>query len=895
MTELLPPNWEADALLADGGSAHLRPVRNDDQAELTALYRSLSDESRYRRFFTPAPPDVAGRIGPRVDISDRHFAVVAEIGERIVGVADYHATLDGVAEVAFTVGDDEQGRGIGTLLLEHLAEIASDRGIHSFVAQVLAKNTPMRNVFRDAGFEVTSSHTDFDVVEVMLDLERTERWMDMHAEREHIAEALSIARLLSPRSIAVIGASRRRNTIGSALMRNLLDGEFSGPVFPVNPSATAVAGVHAYSSVLAIPEPVDLAIVAVPAAAVLDMVRQCAAKGVRGLVVISSGFAELGDTAAQTELVHFARRNGMRLVGPNCFGVVNTNPSVSMNATFSPVAAIPGRMAFASQSGGVGIDLLGRAGVLDLGVSTFVSLGNKADVSSNDLLQYWDRDPDTAVILLYLESFGNPQKFSRLARRIARRKPIVALKSGRTPAGARGAASHTAALANSDVAVDELFRQAGVIRVDTLEQLFDTASLLVHQPLPAGNRVAVVSNGGGPGILAVDACVAAGLQVPALSEPLQCALSAVAPAGAAVANPVDLVASAGADVYERAVSTLLESGEVDALVVIYVSPLVSRPEDVRRAVLRAASRSDAIPTIACFLGSGEAPRPLRDDAIERAVPTVAYPESAANALAHAARLAEWRRRPAGVLPALDRIDLSRARSIIDEALHVHPDGAWLDPPVASQVLDAYGIPVVPTRVATTAGEAVDAADELGYPVVLKAGAGALVHKTDVGGVRLGLHNAAAVREAFEQMRRALGDRMGDALIQPTIESGVELIAGVTHDPLFGPLVLFGMGGTTAELLRDTALRLVPLTDVDAHDMVRSLRTSPLLFGYRNMPKIDVEAVEDVLLRAGRLAEDVPEIAELDCNPIIASAAGVVALDVKIHVAPRSSPGYRVDS
>ena len=449
----------------------------------------------------------------------------------------------------------------------------------------------MRRVFSDAGFEVTWARAEMGVLELTLDLGRTDRWIDAHDEREHIAEALSIARLLSPRSIAVVGASRRRGTIGNAVLHNLLESEFTGPVFPVNPNADAIGGVEAHPSVLAIPAPVDLAVVTVPAAAVEAVVQECATKGVHGLVVISSGFAELGGDDVQTRLVRTARRNGMRLVGPNCFGVVNTNPAVSMNATFAPVAPIHGRIGFASQSGGVGIDLLARARALDLGVSTFVSLGNKADVSGNDLLQYWDRDPDTSVILLYLESFGNPRKFSRLARRIARDKPIVALKSGRTQAGARGAASHTAALASSDVAVDELFRQAGVVRVDTLEQMFDTASLLVHQPLPEGRRVAIVSNGGGPGILAADAAVAAGLEVPELSESLQSTLRALAPAGAAVGNPVDLVASAGPEAYEGALDALLAAGEVDALVVLYVSPLVSRPEDVERAVVRAASRA----------------------------------------------------------------------------------------------------------------------------------------------------------------------------------------------------------------------------------------------------------------------------------------------------------------
>ena len=516
-------------ILADGGSAHLRPVRPDDAPALQRLYESLSDESRYLRFFSPAPPALAGTIGPRVEINERHFALVVESGDAIVGVADYYRTLDDVAEAAFTVRDDQQGRGLGTLLLDHLAEVAAARGIHYFVAQVLARNQPMRRVFRDAGFEVTWSRLEIGVVEVTLDLARTEHWLDAHAEREHTAEARSVAQLLSPRSIAVVGASRRPDAIGHAILRNLLAGGFAGPVYPVNPSADTIEGLDAHPSVRDIPGPLDLAVVAVPAGAVETVVRECAEKRLRGLILISSGFAELGERDAQAALVHLARRNGMRVVGPNCFGVVNTNPTVSMNATFTPVSPVRGRVGFASQSGGVGIELLARARALDLGVSTFVSLGNKADVSSNDLLQYWEHDPDTDVILLYLESFGNPRKFARLARRIARTKPILALKSGRTLAGARGAASHTAALANPDVAVDELFRQAGVVRVDTLEQLFDTASLLVHQPLPAGRRVAIVSNGGGPGILAADACIAAGLEVPELSDELQSTVRALAP------------------------------------------------------------------------------------------------------------------------------------------------------------------------------------------------------------------------------------------------------------------------------------------------------------------------------------------------------------------------------
>ncbi len=427
--------WERDVVLADGGSAHLRPVHLDDFAQLRDLYESLSDASRYLRFFSPSSPELAGTIGPRVDVDERHFALVAEIGDRIVGVADAYCNLEDVAEVAFTVRDEEHGRGLGTLLLDHLAELATSRGIRYFVAHVLSRNDAMRKVFHDAGFETTSRSAEVGSVEVTLDLVRSANWVEAHDEREQIAEALSVARVLAPRSIAVVGASARRGTIGNALLRNLLAGGFAGPVYPVNPNAEIVEGVDAYASVRDLPGAVDLVVVAVPAAGVAGVVADAVAKGSRALVVISSGFAELGGADTQADLVRTARRNGMRLIGPNCFGVVNTSSSVRMNATFGPIAPVPGRVGFASQSGGVGIELLARAQAMDLGVSTFVSLGNKADVSGNDLLQYWDRDPDTSVILLYLESFGNPRKFSRLARRIARSKPIVALKSGRSPAG----------------------------------------------------------------------------------------------------------------------------------------------------------------------------------------------------------------------------------------------------------------------------------------------------------------------------------------------------------------------------------------------------------------------------------------------------------------------------
>lgn len=882
--------WEADVLLADGSSAHLRPVRPDDAPALERLYASLSDDSRYFRFFSAASPAVAARYGAGTRLDDDHFALVVEAGDAVVAVADYHRRVADVAEVAFTVRDDFHGRGLGTLLLEHLAEVAVANGVHRFVANVLRHNDAMRRVFADAGYATTWHAPDFDVVEVTLDLTETDEHLGAQAERARRSEALSIARLLHPSSIAVVGAGRRPDSVGNAILRNLIAGGFAGPLYAVNRNADVVCGLAAHPSLTAIGAPVDLAVIAVPAASVAAVVTEAATRGARGAVVISSGFAEAGDTDREAELVATARRHGMRLVGPNCFGIANTHPSVRMNATFAPFAPTRGVIGFASQSGGIGIELMARAREAGLGVSSFVSLGNKADVSTNDLLQYWDGDPDTDVVVLYVESFGNPRKFGRVARHLARRKPVVVVKGGRTIAGSRGAASHTAALAAPDVAVDELFRQAGVVRVDTLEEMFGVTRLLAHQPLPAGSRVAIVSNGGGPGILAADACDSAGLDVPVLSHGLQAELRACAPPGAGVSNPVDLVASAGADVFEAALRALLRSDEIDALIVLFVSPLVTRAADVRDAVTRAASATRTVPIAACFLGDAEPASPLPTGA-GGSIPTYAFPESAAHALGHAARLAAWRRAPGGSVPSFPDLDLERARALVTRHLDAGAGGAWLGAPDAVQLLDAAGIPCLPVRRVRSADDAVDAARDLGYPVALKAGAPHLVHKTDVGGVVLAITDDAAVRAAVAGIRSRVGADADDVLVQPMTVAGTELIAGVTHDPSFGPLVLLGAGGITAELLHDVVLRLVPLTDVDAASMVRGLRSSPLLFGYRGAAPADTAAVEEILLRLGQLADAVPEIGELDCNPVIVTPDGAVVADAKIRLAPIVREGF----
>src|SRR4051812_1384108 len=895
MTDVSPGDerhwWETDVVLADGGTVHLRPRRPEDAARIAELYQRMSAASRYLRFAGATSAQRAGTIesAPEVDY-DHHFSVVAELRGDVVGVAGYfripNDEADDEAEVAFAVDDREQGRGLGTLMLEYLVAAARERGIHRFVAFVVSDNLQMLRVFSAAGFDV---HKQWGggLVEVRFDIEPTPGSLSALRAREHSSEVRSVERLLCPQSIAVVGANREPGSIGHAVFRNLLDGDFVGPVYPVNPHAGAVAGVKAYPRVVDIPDPVDLAVIATPAATVLDVVDDCVAKGVEGLVVISAGFAEVGDVGDATdrehELVRRARASGMRVIGPNCMGVVNTDPAVRMNATFAASKPVPGRVAFASQSGGLGIALLGQGSERGLGISAFVSMGNKADVSSNDLIQYWEDDPNTDVILLYLESFGNPRKFARLARRISRTKPIVAVKSGRTPAGARATASHTAALATPDVAVNALFRQAGVVRVETLAELFDAATLLAHQPLPAGRRVAIVSNGGGPGILAADACVAVGLEVVELSTATQDALRAITPPGAALRNPVDLVASASAAVYEDAIRIVLADDDVDAVVVLFVPPLVTEAADVATAVAAATEDAPTKPVLACFLVPEGRVDVLSADG--RRIPTFAFPEAAAVALERAARLAEWRARPEGAVPVLPGIDLDRARALVEHELADAPDGRWVDPVRIRQLLECFGIAMVPTLCVPDADAAVDAADDVGYPIALKAGAADLVHKSDVGGVHLHLGDADAVRTAFATMHEALGNAMGGAIVQPMVTSGgVETIVGITRDVLFGSLVLFGMGGIEAELVRDTAVRFVPLTDVDAHDLVRSLRSSPLLFGYRNTPEVDVDALEGTLLRVGLLAEHVPEVAEFDANPVIASPTGAVVVDAKLHLA-----------
>jgi acetyl coenzyme A synthetase (ADP forming)-like protein len=879
-----PEYWTADVVLRDGGTAHVRPIEPTDGPALVAFHQRLSPETIHARFFSPKPTLTAAEVERFTHVDHvARVALVAELGDHLVGVARYERMDDArEAEVALVVTDEHQGRGIGTVLLEHLAAAARERGITRFVAETLATNRRMLEVFADAGFEEHTSYAGGAVL-VELAIEPTDTARAAAFEREHRAESRSVARLLTPGSVAVVGASRDPATVGHQVLHNLLSGGFSGTVYPVNPGADHVASVKAYPSVLEVPGPVDLAVVAVPAAAVLGVVEQCARKGVKDLVVLSAGFGEVeGGAEVQGALRDLTRRNGMRLVGPNCIGVVNT--AVGLDATFSPYAPRPGRVAMQSQSGALGIALLERSARLGLGVSSFVSVGNKADVSGNDLLQYWEDDPNTDVVLLYLESFGNPRKFSRIARRVSRRKPIVAVKSGRSAAGVRAASSHTAAMASPDVAVDALFQQTGVVRVDTLDELFDMAVVLGSQPLPVGRRVAIVGNSGGPGILATDACDGVGLEIPELTAETQAALRTVVDPNGAVTNPVDLVASANPDVYEKALRLVLADERVDAVIVICTPTFAAPPARVAR-VLPEVATGVAKPVVGCFLAAPEVPALLAADGDQPRVPTFASPEPAARALARAATYAEWRRRPPGAVGELDRFDAGRADAVVNRFLHDTGEGGWLPAGQVDELLGAAGVPLLHSAAVQGVEDAQRQAARLGYPVALKATGPDLVHKSDVGGVHLDLDSDGDVAAAYADMATRLGSRMTGGVVQQMAAPGVETIVGVVQDPLFGPLVMFGLGGVATELLKDRSFRVLPLTDLDAAELVRSLRSSPLLFGYRGSPRVAVAALEEVLQRVARLAGRIPEIAELDLNPVIVSTDGAVAVDCRVRIAP----------
>ncbi len=898
--------YATDARLKDGRTVHIRPIRPDDLDRMLAMWSRLSPETIRLRFFGPRSMNPEQmRYFTDVDY-ERRFALVAETAGRIVGVSRFDLLPEhpGAAEFAVLVEDAEQGRGIGTALLRALVEPAAALGVTEFEGEVLRENGRMLRMLRDAG--LSPAFRDIgSVVSTSFSSTPGERFLQTGDEQERQAAVAALRAVFQPASIAVIGASRDPRTIGGLVFDNLLRGRYEGPVYPVNRSAAHVQSVAAYATVADCPTVPELIVVCVPAEAVEEVVHDAARLGTKAAVVISANFSEANPEGAARErqLMETVRAHGIRIIGPNCMGVLNANPSVRMNGTFSQVFPPHGRVAFSSQSGALGLSILASAQRLGVGLSSFASIGNKADISANDLIQYWESDPDTDVILMYTESFGNPRRFGRIARRVGRSKPIAAVKSGRTSAGERAASSHTGALAAGDVAVEALFRQAGVIRTQTIEELFSVAAVLANQPHPAGRRVAIVTNGGGPGILAADACESNGLEVPEFEARTLDRLREFLPVEAAIRNPVDLVASASAESYGRTLRVLADDPGVDALLVIFVPPVVTRSEDVARELaaaqadvnqLRSVRGQPPLPVVSVFMSESGFPEELA----RARIPSFRFPEDAARALGHAARYGEWRSRPLGNVVTVDDADVPAARAVVAEALAGDGrESTWLDAQRTERLLTAFGITTARTRVVATPEEAAAAQEEIGAAVAVKSAAP--VHKTELGGVRLGLARPEQVADAVRQIAgdlRATGREdlvAAGFLVQEMVGDGVEMVVGVTHDPTFGPILLTGLGGTLVELLKDVSVRIHPLTDVDVDEMLTGLRGYPLLTGYRGSAPVDVDALRALLFRVSALVEEVPEIAELDLNPVFVRRRGVAAVDARVKLSrAQARPGRR---
>ena len=812
-----PAHWEADVVLRDGGTAHLRPIRPDDADRLARFHDRLSDETIYFRFFA-LYRELSARDIKRFTVVDHvdRVALIATVGDEMIGVVRYDRIGPEEAEVAFNIEDAHQGRGVGSVLLEHIAAAARERGVVRFLADVLPSNRKMLTVFEDAGYVVRHEQAD-GVVRLEFDLAPTATSTAVTQAREQRAEARSVERLLRPRSVAVVGVSRSPQSIGHTVLLHLRAGGYTGSSYAVNPHATELDGEAAYPTVRDIPGDVDLVVVAVPAGQVDAVVADCAAKGVLGLVVMSSGFAETGaeGRVSQQRLVQQARANGMRVIGPSSFGLLNTEADVSLNASLSPLMPERGRLGFFSQSGALGIALLDNIVRRGIGISSFVSAGNRVDVSGNDLLQFWEEDSGTDAVMLYLESIGNPRKFSRVARRLARSKPVVVVKSGRSRRGAPHGHVVRATRAPA-AAIDAVFEQAGVISVDTIHQLFDVGQLVVHQPLPAGRRVAILGNSDALGVLAADACESAGLEL--------------------AGEPRQLGADASAEDFRAALAEVFADPHADSVVALFIPPLVTRDEEVAEVLAAGARESDKT-VVASFLGMRGVPAALRAPEGRGSVPSYPTPEDAVAALAAVTRYAEWRATPAGQPLELSGVDAAAARRLVATGLAGH-DEAALDQSALTALLGCYGIVLRP-------------AQDGGSP------------------------EAQRLPEA------------------------VACVAGAVEDPLFGPVVSFGLGGVATELLGDRAFRIPPLTDTDVRELVRSVRAAPLLFGHRGAQPVDVAALEDLLARVAQLAEDVPELAELELDPVLASPAGVAVLaatgrlarpSVRADRGPRTLPG-----
>ncbi len=873
--------YSTSVALKDGSSLHLRPILMSDEERLLALFNRLSKQTIYLRFhhvLTHMSREEARRFCT-VNYEDT-FALVGTLGEgseeRIIAVGRY-ARQPGAnrAQIAFEVEDKYQGLGIGTHLLDQLAYIARDKGINTFEAEVLAENKDMMNVLINSGFNMQRQYQGTTYVG-LLDLAPTEVVEQKSFEREKFTSIASLRAFLNPKSVAVIGASRRPNTIGNFVFRNLIQQDFKGVVYPVNPNAEVVAAIKAYPSILDIPGDIDLAIIVVPADKVQQVVEESAHKGVRGVVVLSSGFADIGSEGLerQTKLLSTIRSYGMRMLGPNCMGMMNNSPEVNLNATFANIVPPHGNIAFATQSGVLGSAILMYATSLNIGLSTFVSIGNRADISSNELLQYWEDDPETDVVLLYLETFGNPRKFTRIARSITAKKPVVSLTGNRGNVQKRTITSHTGALATDQAATEALYKQAGILRVDTLEELFDTGNLLANQPLPQGNRVAIISNAGGPALLTAEACRSRGIDVPPLSDGLAQQLKTFLPTRANISNPLDMSPEVSISQYGQTLRLLLKDPGVDMVVVIFILPIPRLSEEFDAMIREVAPlyREAGKPLVTSILGTRGAGISLGPNE-KRLVPSFAFPESTAGALARAIEFSQRLKRPGGKIPEFTDIDKDRADRIIASAIHKSGrKQVWLDAESILGLFECYGIRFVTLKIARTPDEAASAAEKIGFPVAVKILSASITQKTEVEGVILDCRSGDEVKKAFARIRENLDGigksaEMEGVIVQKMVQGGVEVIVGVTQHPAFGPLVMFGLGGIYVELFQDVIFNIHPLTDIDAHEMIKSVKAYQLLEGWRGSKRADIPAIEELLLRISAMAENHPQILEMDLNPV----------------------------
>ncbi|MDN5894365.1 MAG: GNAT family N-acetyltransferase [Nocardioides sp.] len=870
---------DADVLLSDGSVAVVRGVRSSDQKGLLALHDGASLASLRMRFFVAGRKSGHDYVEHLFDVEQPTVAsLVVTVHDRIVALGTAEPVSADTAEIAFLVDEETRGHGLGSLLLEHLAAACRDRGIRRFVAEVLPENRAMLGVLLSAGFEIARK-TEDGTVHVELGIAASARAVTAADARESRAETRSLAPLLYPRSVAVTGVRRDGTGIGAAVLSSIQAGGYAGSLHVVHPSGVVVEGLASAARFTDLPGTVDLAIVAVPAARVLDTLRDAAVAGIPAAVVISSGFDEMGaeGSTLQRAILDFARAHSMRLVGPNCLGVMSNGPGIRLNATFSHAVPPPGGLAIASQSGGVGIVLLDLARDLGLGVGSFISLGNKADVSGNDLLAAWLEDPQVTAAALYLESCGNAPKFARVARRFAERKPLLAVVGGRSSGGRRAGASHTAAAAASGVGVDALFAQAGVIGCHSAEEIAETALLLGGQPLPLGPRIAVVSNAGGLGVLAADEADDSGLVVPELSGTLRAKLATHVRGTTGVSNPVDAGAATSADDLGSITTALLDSNEVDAVVVVLVRTSVADPAPLVTALAACRAMSPHKPLLLVTLGGLEPSR----DALSR-ITRYRSVTAAIHALSRVTGYAAWLRVPREPVEPPNEDRAATARAVGSRFVtNAHADG-WLDLASSVELLDAYGL--TPVGRSVRGGEdAGRAAREIGFPVVVKIAEPGIVHKTDRGLVRVGLDSYDEVITAVHDFGIQLGHDATPVLVQPVV-SGVELALGVVRDPGFGPLVMVAAGGVTTDLLADRVFLLPPLTRGDAGRALRSLRSWPLLDGFRGTRRVDVGALEQLIVSLGALATDVPEIAELDLNPVVVTPSGCSLVDVKVRLA-----------